>query len=301
MVPRHRCGVAAAVVRRPGISPRPKTPHWLPSWNPCRRTTAARILQGEGNQGKPSGSCSRQTNPAATPGHLRRRPAAHVTRALVNTPVNVTGRVVDAASPPRAAAPVFPDPARSTANGIPATAHSLQAPARPRWRGGRESRGSRAGLAETSPPCGRLPPCSRARRAPRADPCCPHHRRHRPSPAAASRDGEGGKIRGGRRRWWGLGFRPPVALEEATRGGGAQSFFGQSTAYIVEQDNSIYIFFKMGNEAPASASSDAHNYFCCKVHSIQIITITNQLRLRYESTIEIKVATKSYPSRSLLV
>jgi hypothetical protein len=90
---------------------------------------------------------------------------------------------------------------------------------------GKADRDSQADLAETSPPRGRLPPCSRARRAPRADPRRPHHRRCGPSPAAASGDGEGGEIRGGRRRRRGLGFRPPVALEEATRGGGGITHF----------------------------------------------------------------------------
>jgi hypothetical protein len=173
----------------------------------------------EPRKSRPSGSCSRQTNPPHPATSAAALPPARP-EPRSTTPANVTGRAVDAASPARAAAPTFPDPARSAADGIPATAHSLQAPARPRWRGGREGRGSRAGLAESSLPRGRLPPCSRARRAPRADPRRPHHRRSGPSPAAASGDGEGGEIRGGRRRRRGLGFRPPVALEEATRGGG---------------------------------------------------------------------------------
>jgi hypothetical protein len=94
----------------------------------------------EGTKEKQTFGILQQADESATPGHLRRRPAARATRAPVNTPANVTGRADDAASPPRAAAPAFPDPARSADDGIPATAHSLQAPARPRWRGGREGR-----------------------------------------------------------------------------------------------------------------------------------------------------------------
>jgi hypothetical protein len=210
--PRHRRGVAAAVVRRPGISPGPKTPHRIPS----RRNQQQETCRGEGAKEKQTFRILQQADESATPGHLRRRPAARTTRAPVNTPANITGRAVDATSPPRAAAPAFPDPARSVADGIPATVHSLQAPTRPRWRGGREGRRSRAGLAESSPPRDRLPPCSRAKRAPRADPRRPHHRRCGPSSVATSGDSEGGEIRGGRRR--GLGFHPPVALEEAMRG-----------------------------------------------------------------------------------
>jgi hypothetical protein len=167
-----------------------------------------------------------QADESATTGHLRRRPATHATRALVNTPANVTGRADDAASPPRAAAPAFPDPARSADDGIPATAHSLQAPARPRWRGGREGRQRQPSRPSRDQPPAWPPSSMQPRQESSA-------RRSPPPPSLALRAFAGSNLRGWRGRGdqgreaaaAGVRVSPPGRLKGGdARGGGSQLF-----------------------------------------------------------------------------